>query len=393
MNQLKRAVSRYLSEPVVILGLKEAVPDVVTINCRSGGPQTALCVYSERHYVAVGGLKTLAAWGISGDRKRLIAKNLFFRLAADYLLQYGAHGDAARFFCTSWLIDLKDCGLSIERRAFDKYIANPVLESEPADGGWPLAHEFGHVMAERSRDEWPSLDRFLETFTPTEQAPALAHRDRERLRGELVADRIGAHLIMDTIAGNEINIAMLIGELVSNSWATFLMEECKYLVGLIQAVKTTDAALEILAEASSSNPWTADLRQTVVLSAILERLPGEAQIKDLMDLAARFFRDQYHAIYAGFYDMFINVLERGLLEAMNAEHAAQVDERYRRWIDASDASSPAFHICAREFVERARRTNNLKCQDASLISYLNISVPAWTPLPALRPLADGDYAT
>ncbi|MEH0931406.1 hypothetical protein [Micromonospora sp. CPCC 205558] len=408
LESLGRVLRRYPAPPVEFYGICSSVPDVLFIPARPTPGAPAYCVYTERHYCMVATLKTLSALQLTTEQSRMgMAHNVFLRLAADYFLQQGAHGDAARLYCASWLSPAGDEGLAVDAGLFDTLFTNPVVESALVDGGWPLAHELGHIIAD-SDEEVPALladllNQYLrERFggQPPVWGPPGA---RDRLIAEVSADWFGAELLLRSIAGRtlgENGLSILLNEFAGNMSVMMLMESCKEMVRLA----CTDPSALGRPQKSGHRGWMYDVRRDMLFHSIRLDLweafpdePAQATFVGLIRRAMAFYRLNFDAMLAGLsraertlrYGLAPPGLDEPLLQELNPRAADWWDTVFRPLASERAQQSRWFGWATREFVNRARATHNSHQQSAELIGYLDRLAPDEVPPPARHRLKPG----
>jgi len=381
LNGLRYILRARSSRPVEFFGVRDTVPDVITIRTpNSPGPIT--CVYSERHYCIMAQIKTLAVTKFSDRRQKLkAAHNLFLRLGADYLLQQGAHHDAARFFCASWLNYAGDDALAVDSGLFEAFASETSLTSSLADGGWPLAHELGHALSDQESGYESILSRLLDGQLSEYPDRPVSDSQYSQLLAELMADCIGSEYLLRAFLGKPVHIYGLLGEFIANIWVMQLMEGCK--ANLAAVSEQPGNALQILTlDNLKIQTWFYDIRLRLLLHGLKVDIEssfsipaGQAPLDDIIRIVSKFTFERYATLLLGFRESMRNAVEWPLLQEIDHSSIASQNRSLRVIVQTAISRSPFVGASIREFVTRARGTNNFRNQDTSLIDFLDHLAP------------------
>ncbi|GAA2015225.1 hypothetical protein GCM10009839_08000 [Catenulispora yoronensis] len=407
ITSLARTFTRYKSTEIEFHGVRNCVPEVFTLSPRSARGGTVHCVYTERSYNIAALLRTIAVVKVPDEgARRLIAQSAFLQLAADYLLQQGAHGDAARVYCASWLVKTPLLVVGQDAGMIETFLTNPMIESVMVEGGWPLAHELGHSLYDGDGQvvEWCAdmLAQYVEHYfegSPPRWGPPGA---RGGLLSELVADYFGAELILRTMGGRALDTTgwgVFLSEFAASMWAIMLMETCKEVVRLA----CEDPAAGRAAAASGQRAWMYDVRRRLLFGGIQADLSAafaEVGQEDLLGSLIGVGLDAssmpgYAVLLTGLTDSQHMMMGLGreapvpLLEGFGARAAQFWDPLLGREARRRARKTDVFRALTREFVNRARATDNFRGQDTGLLDLLDRLVPDVAPVLARRRL-EGD---
>jgi hypothetical protein len=403
LESLRGVLTRYPAPPLEFHGVRNSVPDILVIAPRAAPGTPAHCIYTERHYTMMAGVKTLAVVKLGRRVSRTAAAhNFFLRLAADYLLQQGAHGDAARLYCASWLVPSGKDITTVDAGLFDTLFTNPVVESALVDGGWPVAHELGHTLADSDPRVvavvTDMLDQYLRTSFDGRPPAWGAPGAYDRLVTEMTADWFGAELLLRSIGGRLLDqdgLAILLAEFSGNMWAMMLMESCKELVRLA----TTDPHAVARQPPPGHCGWLYDVRSLVLFYSIRADLrwsfPDESALTAfdrLIRLARDLYRPNFGAILAGLSQV-QDTMRNGPIRSLDTPLLQGIDPGAVSWdywfrVCAPNwVRSPIFRSATREFVNRARAAHNFRDQPTDLIDHLDRLVPGGV-VPLERSLLD-----
>jgi hypothetical protein len=354
-------------------------------------------VYTERHYCVVAVLKTLAVMKSDVRSRRHDACNTFLRLAADFLLQQGAHGDAARVFCASWLTPgRKDSGMEVDAGLFETIQTSPRIESAFIEGGWPIAHELGHVIAANDDAVPEYMAQLLKGFISESlggRPPAwAAPGESNRIIAEMSADWVGAELLLCALAGQPVDALVLVGEFASNMWAMALMESCRDVVRRLGVNPGGEgAALDLAMYDARANALLSSLWADI--SGQFVNAPEREQLEAILRNAMTFYRSNFQTLLEGM-SIAEHTLRQGvggapLLQDLDPGKGSYWDKSFRAMAYALSRSLPWFGWAAREFVNRAQATRNSREQSTGLLDFLDRLAPEVVPTPARR-LLNGD---
>jgi hypothetical protein len=334
------------------------------------------------------------------------AFNTFLRLAADYLLQIGAIADAARVYCASFLL-LDGQDTAVGSGIFDSFFTNDIFESALIEGGWPLAHELGHHLADdhgsaAANDQVASvLGKYVDLRFPGGNPPWGSHGSFDKLLAECAADRFGVELLLTSSAGRALDVAVIAGELAVSGWITMLMEACKKAVR--QAFMETQAAKSAFMHPEVTHSWIYDARREIILltfrAFLLERgiLTEGVARADIEKLIAHYASAESIPSMAEISGALAGS-QRCMLglsslwpHALLGDHdpcAAEFwDPMFVRITELWARQSKYFRAGAREFVNRAKVTA-YRTQPADLIDHLDRLVPQDLPPVLSRPLTE-----
>ncbi|MFB9415916.1 hypothetical protein [Dactylosporangium matsuzakiense] len=392
LERLRDVLKTYPAPPVEFHGVRNSVPDILVIAPRAVPGAPARCVYTERHFSVVAVLKTLAIAKLGRRVSRTtVAHNFFLTLAADYFLQQGALGDAARLFCASFVPPTRAVFPAVDAGLFSTLFTNPVVESALVDGGWPLAHELGHTLADSDQRVVAVVTKLLDQYLLASfdgQPPAWGARGAyDRLVAELTADWFGAELLLRSIGGRSLDqdgLLTLLTEFSGNMWVMMLMESCKELV----RIAATDPRALARQVPAGHRGWLYDVRRQVLIHSIRADLQdafgnesGLAAFDYLIEFATDLYRPNFGAILAGLSQAQrtmlhgpIRKLNMPLLQEVDPDSARSWDHWFRRYAPYWVRNS-VLRDSTREFVNRARATQNFRDQPTDLIDYLDRLVP------------------
>ncbi len=265
------------------------------------------------------------------------------------------------------------------------------------EGGWPLAHEMGHLLAESDATVSAILERqvdeYIEYHFGTAPPPGGPPNARDRLLAEIHADHFGAELILRSLAGRPLDysgLVVLLSEFAANSWIMMLMESCKATARL---ACTEPELIRTAAEhPSGQQSWMYDIRRRLLFNSIWADLSSwpwsdpsraEAEIERLIlgvidtgNPAMATYLELLGGLSASYSTMLGDQLPYPFLEGLNP-HALEFWDWDAAFSHLADgwARSPFWQGATREFVDRARATANFRDQPTDLIDHLDRLVP------------------
>jgi hypothetical protein len=394
---IEKAAEEYLGREAKIVGIAGGPPEVLSIVAPVGN--TTYCAFAQRHYEWQAMLKTLGVMEFEGREQRVMtAKQHLMRLAADYLLQFGLHGDAARAFIYSWYVKTNSTTRlsGVASGLMEQFLDLDVTEGSLPDAGFPIAHELGHAAQETDPEVLSILERLmrqaLQKISDTVPEEDRTEARLASLAEELRADYYGVEILLRALARAipqpTSNFNAFCGEMAANLWVMMIMEECKEMARAASMSMSADEIRKRLDRLS--RPWSYLLRKELIFLGIRADMShtNGGKLDRLLDFASNFRRAEYLQLRAGLHSAWRDMCH-GMLK-LTGNPYREYDDFLLSACYALARLNEDFAPTAREFVTRARSMNAQSSDGEQLIDALDRVCPADVPLVPRAPQLFGN---